>query len=493
MPSQQSKASTSLLSHEDKASSNNNPSFGSIPQSASENEEPKEGSATNNNDSPVSENTPFEFLDVHEKSGEASDVELFSDLTVVVSIHMLSDLLTDGDEVGDLNFSVDVDGASANARVWCWFILRVFYIYALWVQYMEVANLHNLYSTTTQRADVIFYSIIFGFMAILVVISKACEKDHHRHVAYVYLFGRLLGLAVIIAQSYSPYAAVSMDTAQYQFLRKYTAIMPKYFLWECAPLILALCFSGYYDNGNDENDDSLILWGGLTMVALRLIIRTIIGWKCDSSNLYDEWDGKLSNTAHTQERYKLITLIFLGELCFSSTSVPGNYYLSLSALVTAMGCFLIYFLARVEGRVEPWNRSALCNLQCHTTHFVIFCLVPIMGVGYVEIMKENNEDDDNDYDEDLVDYIEKRWYHYPHAILSISAGLFLFSIGHLEMMTKDPEQPVQLKRRLRVLMYLTMGLVLAGIQFLSEDAATYVPIVIVGTGLVLIWGVQKSV
>jgi len=224
------------------------------------------------------------------------------------------------------------------------------------------------------------------------------------------------------------------------------------------------------------------------MVVLRNVMRTVIGLKCDLSNRYDDWDGKLCNTDHTKERYKLITLIFLGELCFSSTSVPGNYYTSLSALVTAMGCFLCYFLPRVEGRVEAWNRSALCNLQCHTSHFVIFCVLPIMGVGFVEMMKEN-EEGNKVYDE------ERRWYNSPH-VLSISAGLFLFSLGTIEMMTKDPEIPkqqVRMKRQLRVLLYFAMGMVLIGIQFLSKAAATYVPLVIVGTGLALIWGVQVSV
>ena len=148
-----------------------------------------------------------------------------------------------------------------------------------------------------------------------------------------------------------------------------------------------------------------------------------------------------------------------------------------------MGCFLCYFLARVEGRVEAWNRSALCNLQCHTCHFVIFCALPIMGVGFVEMMKEN-EEGNKVYDE------ERRWYNSPHAILGISAGLFLFSLGTIEMMTKDPEIPeqrVQVKRRLQVLLCFAMGMILMGIKFLSKAAAMYVPLVIVGMGLTLIW------
>eukprot|EP00585_Thalassiosira_rotula_P019535 CAMPEP_0196206744 /NCGR_PEP_ID=MMETSP0912-20130531/7998_1 /TAXON_ID=49265 /ORGANISM="Thalassiosira rotula, Strain GSO102" /LENGTH=121 /DNA_ID=CAMNT_0041481329 /DNA_START=30 /DNA_END=395 /DNA_ORIENTATION=+ len=115
-----------------------------------------------------------------------------------------------------------------------------------------------------------------------------------------------------------------------------------------------------------------------------------------------------------------------------------------------------------------------------------------MGLGYVETMK-GNEEEGNIYDGEEEAGVERPWYNSPHAILSIAAAIFLFALGHLEMLTNDPELPeqkVQMKRSLRVYLYFAMSVFLIGIQFLNESAETYVPLVIVGTGLIMIWGTR---
>ena len=97
-------------------------------------------------------------------------------------------------------------------------------------------------------------------------------------------------------------------------------------------------------------------------------------------------------------------------------------------------------MSRAESKHGTVLLCAICSVILRTLSFSAPC---------IEMMKEREEG--NKVDDEEIDHEERRWYNSPHAIISISAGFFLFSLRTLEMIPNDPEIPeqrVRVKRRL---------------------------------------------
>jgi low temperature requirement protein LtrA len=259
--------------------------------------------------------------------------------------------------------------------------------------------------------------------------------------------------------------------------------MPGIVFFELSPLTISLVFAWFADD--DIVSSTAILFGGFGTFLVFLGLRMYHSKAFDDSPDYDHAIVQALDIEHLQERYALITLIFLGELCFAAASKSGAYYQSLLALLAAIGGFLLYFIARVEGRTEAAMRSAQRSIHSQHLHLLLFGTIPIMGVAYVKQMEQLVEKEADDISQ----------FHDSGVILGISSGVFLLITGLLELLTKDPElqkdQP-RIQHTIRVTLQIGMGIFVAALASFSNFGGTVVSFSMFLTASVLVWGCQND-
>ena len=151
---------------------------------------------------------------------------------------------------------------------------------------------------------------------------------------------------------------------------------------------------------------------------------------------------------------------------------------TLGALFTALASFLLYFEARVDGRLEPWDRDVNLNLLCQHLHLVLFWVIPLMGSAYRYY---------NSADEAISRHCKE--------ILCISAGVFLVVSAVVGLIAVDPPDGPQprLSPRSRFLVRACSGIVVFCLAFVSirRHSSVVVPLVMILVSHVELWGVQK--
>eukprot|EP00550_Attheya_septentrionalis_P010291 CAMPEP_0198288842 /NCGR_PEP_ID=MMETSP1449-20131203/7217_1 /TAXON_ID=420275 /ORGANISM="Attheya septentrionalis, Strain CCMP2084" /LENGTH=438 /DNA_ID=CAMNT_0043987059 /DNA_START=299 /DNA_END=1615 /DNA_ORIENTATION=- len=407
------------------------------------------------------------------EAGKVHTLELFSDLAVVVTIHTLSEELEE-----------HIMLRSERTFAIFWFLLQVFLVLVLWQGCVLTTNIGNMYTANT--LDLMHYVVVFGFMGLLVFVVKASESvegNSAMSTAFFFIVGRsLLGLAFVAeASSVRP---DWIDIEHYEHIQRLRRLMPWMGFLELLPLTISLVFAWFADD--DSISSTAILFGGYGTFVIFLGLRMYHSKASfDDTPDYDHSDVQVLDVEHLQERYALITLIFLGELCFAAASESGAYYQSLLALLAAIGGFLIYFIARVEGRTEAAMRSAQGSIYSQHLHFLLFGTIPIMGVAYVKLMEQLVEKEEEDTSQ----------FHDSGVILGISSGVFLLITGLLELLTKDPElqkdQP-RIHHTIRVILQIGMGIFVAASASLSNFSGTVVSFSMFLTASVLVWGCQTD-
>lgn len=341
-----------------------------------------------------------------------SNLELFSDLTMVVAIHITSEPLEEG---------TDEHMYAQMGQ----YIFRVFLLWYLWHTNMVVTNVDNLFSKNRPSAET--HLFLFTEMALIIGIAKCCRSGNTGIASVLYLIGRSLQIATYhwITHFQQP-TMEHISDERLENIREIGKLMkPTFVVLELIPLVLAICLSG----SKLDNPSGVNLIPAFTCIFITLLARTLGALIYDRKPDHDQ--NNVFGMHHILERYELITLIFFGELCFAAASEPGAFIPSLCCFLTAIGCYLHYFTAKDVNIVPPFGRSALRSMTAHHLHFGIFCVVPIIGVGFVRVIEMVSEDDEGEVetDSDHHSHIDNDVAANPSRMICFSVGIFVLCCG----------------------------------------------------------------
>mmetsp|Transcript_47997 Transcript_47997/g.145009 ORF Transcript_47997/g.145009 Transcript_47997/m.145009 type:complete len:471 (-) Transcript_47997:157-1569(-) len=419
-------------------------------------------------------------LEAHE-SAEVSNVELFSDLAVVVAIHVLSDTIVEEGRIEDASYSVtgEIDQFSEppvethQKWVWLWFFLRVEFLFTTWHAYMYLTNLCNSYSNNAM--GVRHYGVIFGMMILTVLFIKACQNDDNRTSVIIFVVGHIAN-AIIFAAEARIGRPTWIDPDRYNNILHLSRLMNAIYTLEIIGLLVALVFF--------PEDDTYLLWGGLWMAITQVALRSFLARYYDSRPNYDT--EKLFDKEHLHERFGLITLIFLGELCFAAATEAGEYLISLCALATGMGAFLNYFAARVDARTEAWHQSAESSVCAQQLHVPLFCAIPSISVGFVQMMQAEEREGSHETDDAETNKMRTG------VILGLASGAFHVLMGFLELLTSDPSEHMatpNMKQGVRVALNHFVGALLMASPFIMPPSSFAIFV----SGLTLLTGLVQVI
>lgn len=416
---------------------------------------------------------------VHE-AGEVHEVELFSDLVVAVAIHTISDSLFDR--------ILEDDEGSIHPFKWLRFLLQVFMIWYLWQSCMMLTNTGNMF--TANELSSMHYVVVFGTMGFIVTFVKAGEDQSYQVAGLVVIIGRILAATAALVETHVTPRPEWMHHERYMNIRKLFHLTGLSVIIEFAPLVVALVWCHIHDLDSAASSPIMVL-GAFGVCFTVLALRSFFAYKYDANPDYNQSDGMMLDLDHIQERYALITFIFLGELCFAAASAPGAYYESVSALATAIGCFLLYFSARVKGRTEAWTRCCQSSMLCHHLHVVLFCAIPSMGVAYLKLINEvsNGEPQEEEGEDEALRHSDS------HRLLGLTAGVFLAVMGLMELSTLDPQwsgEKPNMSHLSRVVVQLAAGALVVVLCLAFNHSATIVPVSVATTAVVVLWGTKLS-
>ncbi len=345
-----------------------------------------------------------------EKHAEVSPLELFSDLAMVVAIHIAAEPLEEKE--GDW-------------QVMAAYLFRVFLLWYTWHNSMIVTNVAKLFKEHKLGIDAHFF--VFIQMTFILGISKFCKSGDMRSASGVYLLGRcshITGFHMVVNGSYP----TDFSMERIQNIQKFDKIMlPTFVLVEVIPLISSMLLSGT----NSENPSGILMNLAVLSILLVIATRKFGAAMFDKNPNHDQ--NKFFGTDHLKERYELITLIFFGELCFAAASQPGSSFFgpSFCCFMTAIGCYLFYFTAKAPNEVTPWVISASHSMSAQHCHFGIFCVIPVLGVGFVKAMELVGEATTGDEIDEHNDVYEGE-DSLPTQMICYSAALFLLFSGILD-------------------------------------------------------------
>ena len=300
-----------------------------------------------------------------------SSLELFSDLVMAVSIHIVAHPLETATDLWQGEMAVPM------------YLVRVFLLWRGWQSNMSFTNVANLWSPHGMLTGP-HYIVVFCFMVCLLLVAQACNAGNERLTIMWYLIARLILFVAYAIQVYQP-PPDEMDEKRAKNMKGLIWIMLSgMMLTEIIPLVLAwfLCLP----TGEASVNAFLLM---LVTPLLVVAVRTRGALKMDQKQGHSQ--KKFYATSLIQERYELIILIFAGEICFGA-AVGGSFILTCCAMVAAASTFLLYFIARPHRTIEPWVLSAGRSVLAQHLHWLLFCSIPGIGAAFARLIEEANEE-----------------------------------------------------------------------------------------------------
>jgi hypothetical protein len=241
--------------------------------------------------------------------------------------------------------------------------------------------------------------------------------------------------------------------------------------------------------------------------------------------------------SHFQERYQLLTLIFLGEVVtagsVATAEATEQYLLAASAIVTACIAFSLIFLAKPADRRNPWELGVLPSIHTPHAHLAMFLALPALGAAFARIVEHSGHGgvgegsgeephevhvdlEEGEEDEGMVSRTSVRSHAQPHAtrgpspspplaarlrssrpqvhMLFLSAGIFLIGSAVVNWLGADgPSAEPRCSSGSRAVARSSTGLLL-GLLALTDCnpnvAASIVPAILALLTLVELWAVQ---
>eukprot|EP00563_Minutocellus_polymorphus_P017885 CAMPEP_0197725326 /NCGR_PEP_ID=MMETSP1434-20131217/6903_1 /TAXON_ID=265543 /ORGANISM="Minutocellus polymorphus, Strain CCMP3303" /LENGTH=333 /DNA_ID=CAMNT_0043310783 /DNA_START=466 /DNA_END=1467 /DNA_ORIENTATION=- len=217
--------------------------------------------------------------------------------------------------------------------------------------------------------------------------TQAFSMSNDTRAIKLYLVLRALETLAYYKQVTAPRPPFLAEDRYNRMKRLLPSMIISFVAAEVLPLSLAIFLR---DRSTDDPSLPAVL------AALVLILLTFILGALSHDGL-DESGGKTKmiafNADHLQERYELISLIFIGEICFAAGR-PSNdedrTMASAAALISAFGAYLLVFTTGSAGQTEFWVRSIKHRFFGIIMYVGLFCSIPAIGAGLVRVLEEDD-------------------------------------------------------------------------------------------------------
>jgi low temperature requirement protein LtrA len=364
-----------------------------------------------------------------EEEPKVSSLELFSDLVIVVSIHVVAEPL---EEDGFDNYAL--------------YFARVFYLWFVW--HMATLFMNTAVKMKSQNCPVHNFVMFFWMAVVLQMTQNFTTNDDMKAILW-YLLLRLVESLVFTKQIFLPYKAKEdchgskCCTVSDEWLQHMQAFIPvtwiAFVLCELLPLSMAI-FLGSREDGP---------YFPAILVSILLIVVGFFFSAIDRSGFSNDHDGtrptatttskKMIESAfdadHLQERYELITLIFTGELCFAAGK-HGNEVASTAVLFMAFATYLLTFKTHpLVGHTKFWIRGVVHTVAGLFLYAGVFCAIPAMGSAFVRIVESGQEEE---YEEEQEGGEDASVGISAGDLLCYSAGAFMIFTASINLIHVDP-------------------------------------------------------
>lgn len=355
-----------------------------------------------------------------EEEPTVSTLELFSDLVIVVSIHVVAEPLEEAD-FSDYGL----------------YLARVFYLWLAW--HMITLVMNGAVKLKTQNCPIHNF-MIFLWMAAILHMAQAFAIDNDRTAAQWYLALRLYETIIFARQVYYPYKALVLEDGSrvlavsegwLNLMQSYVPILSlTWLVCEFLPLSLAIYW------GNHEEGT---LYLPMVMTSMGLILVGFLISVIDPGDRGGKAVVSALDADHLQERYELITLIFTGELCFAAGK-PGNAVGSNGVLFMAFAAYLLTFKSHpLKGHIKFWARGVLHSVIGLFLYAGVFCAIPAIGSAFARIIEEGSDDGENGT-EMMEDEEEEQGGNMPASdLLCYAAGTFMIFTAMINLINVDPK------------------------------------------------------
>jgi low temperature requirement protein LtrA len=349
-------------------------------------------------------------------------LELFSDLAIVVAIHIVAEPLEEAD---------------ANML---WYCIRVVMLVLLWKGGMMFMNAGVVF----QRADCPFhYMTVFTWMFLVLHMMQALARDDHTTAAGIYLAGRCLEVLMFVKQVaeerppdfFIPQERVNNLRSLVPFL------MTILIVCEIIPLVIAMIFG----HGQTLYLPAVLFF--VSSTALAYILSAVISDARSTGKIMENTFA----TEHLHERYELITLIFIGEICFAASKSGRTFDFHRFAVTTAtvaeaFGAYLLIFTTRHGAKsTEFWGRSAKHMVAGMLLFSGLFVAIPGLGSGFVRVMNPEQDADEKESEtgNSPEQYLDDGMVCNGASayLLCFSTAAFLILSAMINLLDWTPEQP----------------------------------------------------
>ena len=400
-------------------------------------------------------------LDHEPEPVPTTTVEMFSDLVVAAAISALS---------------IPLEESTPDMIDWLWFWLRVYFVLALWHTCLLLNDIVDLYGADVQSVEFGILVHVFGTVFLIVGVVLSSLRGNNAVTAVIYILARMSVLVLGRLESDTKPRRSFTGQSRYDNFVSAMRLMNFFIPLECTPLVVALVVYRDTEYG--------ILIGGYLSVAIVAVWRRIFARQIDFSPSYVHEEHHAMDLSHVRERYEVVVLVFFGSLCFvdSSTGLYG-YYVSMCSVVTAMAAFLMYFVARVRGRTEPWLVSAEGGIRYPHIHIVLFIVISSMAVTFSQVVRDSQEKVD--------------WSIDPGTLMCAYSGAFLAALGFMDFLSEDPiveHRRPRVSQVYRVVIYFVAGMALAvcGRFPIKQNSETLIPIVFTVVATIQVWAVRRD-
>ena len=411
-----------------------------------------------------------------EEEGEynVTSLELFSDLVVVVAIHVIATPLEE-------------EGILANIP---WYIIRIFHLWLIWHSATISFHLSHLFK---DAENPVLLLIVLLYMVLVLLLAQHYRIDDNFGALIINMILRAMEVASFAVQVHRD-PPMHFDSARLTILRMIPqSMVPNFVVTEVLPLSLSLIFSV------DGQPRMSLVWLSIVLVMAQ---RTYGAYKVDRiQSQSSKPPVKVFDDHLMKERYELISLIFIGEITFAAAG-DGDDWLSVGyccfVMLTAFGCYLLFFTARQPPKImsiqEFWSRSGVHIMTGQHLYLGLFASLPAIAAGYMHIAESmEGMEEDNLNGNVLCDPSSS-------SLLILSATTFLVFSAFVQAMTKAKREAVMKQWQL-VTVRLLWSVICAGLYFLPERASCVsrhpvasfaVPIIFFSSTMIEIYGLQEE-
>lgn len=400
-----------------------------------------------------SENEDSPLIDHHEEEEHEEEepkvttLELFSDLVIVVSIHVVAEPLEEDD--------FDQFGL---------YLARVFFLWLTW----HMMTLFMNASVKMKANNCPFFTFfIFIWMTAILHMAQDFSVNNDKDAVMWYFFLRIFETLIYWRQITYPYKAIVLEdgTKAFSVSNEWLDAMSKYVPVLFFSLIfcelIPLSFAIHFGDGNSLNISMVIT--SIAMVLISFFVGAGIGNR--GKMLVNAFDAD-----HLQERYELITLIFTGELCFAAGK-PGNKVGSSGVLFMAFAAYLLTFKSHpLKGHIKFWGRSVMHSVTGLFLYAGVFCAIPAMGSAFARIIEGDEESTEEESEEEGGGSVSAG------DLLCFAGGSFLVFSALINLINVDPKDQhnaPKISSSKRGLLRILTGVLVWSLAFLIPEDLEY--------------------